>query len=411
MSRPNLLGSYGAWAEEMAAQPGDLAFSRTVAAGTMSLDDWKTAGRERVLDSIGSREDVAGAAPTARTTRKFRFDGLDVEELRWQLPHGPVTEAVLLLPAGARGPLPGVLALHDHGCVKRFGFEKIVRTGEKVPPVVEEHRRRYYGGAAWANELAHRGFCVLAHDVFPFGSRRVLAADVPPAAVQRLLADPTVRVPPSAEGKKAQQEPPVLDPCRESAPEDHARYEGFAERHEDVLAKSLLALGVTFPGITLSEDRAALAVLAARPEVDPQRLGCCGLSGGGLRACFLGGLSDSLRCAVTAGFMSTWKDFALWNGAIHTWGLFAPHLARSLDFPEILALRAPLPSLVLACDGDLIFDQGEVRRAEQLLAAVYRRAGAADREATVRFAGPHRFDTTMQEEAFRWLSRWLGRNG
>ena len=32
---------------------------------------------------------------------------------------------------------------------------------------------------AWANELARRGYVVLVHDTFTFGSRRMRLADVP----------------------------------------------------------------------------------------------------------------------------------------------------------------------------------------------------------------------------------------
>jgi hypothetical protein len=198
-----------------------------------------------------------------------------------------------------------------------------------------------------------------------------------------------------------------VDASMGDPPEQHGRYEAFAGRHEDVLARSLFALGLSLPGVTLAEDLAALHVLAHRPEVDPTRLGCCGLSGGGLRSCFLAGLSDSVRCAVIAGFMSTWRDFALWNSYIHTWALFVPQLAGVLDFPEILGLHAPLPSLVLTCDGDLLFDQEEVRRAEAKLRTIYLRAGASDRGRTSHHPYPHCFNPAMQEEAFDWLGFWL----
>ena len=48
-----------------------------------------------------------------QSRRTYAYDGLQVEELAWQLPYGPPTEAILLKPLGAKGPLPGVLALHD----------------------------------------------------------------------------------------------------------------------------------------------------------------------------------------------------------------------------------------------------------------------------------------------------------
>jgi dienelactone hydrolase len=283
-----------------------------------------------------------------------------------------------------------------------FGRRKIADAEAHVDPFLQRHRELYYGGTAWANALARRGFGVLVHDVFPFGSRRVRAADVPAHVVERMIADPAHQPALTRESTAPGRSLPEVDA--------DDRYELFADSHENVAARVLFALGFTFPGVTLADDCAALGVLAGRPDIDAKRLGCCGLSGGGLRACFLAGLDDSIACAVTAGFMSTWKDFALHNGYIHTWGLFLPHLSRSLDFPEILGLRAPLPSLVLACDDDLLFDPREVKRAEEMLAEIYRFAGKEEKMRTSHHARPHCFDVPMQEEAFEWLSRWLGRD-
>jgi dienelactone hydrolase len=399
----NLLGSYGPWVDAVASKAARLSFRNTVLAGRMDVPEWKRLGRALVQMLLGPMPAPEDFIPTAQTVRTSTRDGVDAEELRWELPYGPPTEAILLKPAGARGPLPGVLALHDHGGFKRLGARKIA-DGPAPPdppdPAVIRHRDTYYDGIAWANELARRGFCVLAHDAFPFGSRRVRAGDVQSHVTERLLADP--------------ENPVGLNPDRMVRGRSHpevdrdSRYEEFAAHHEDVAARVLFSLGYTFPGVTLADDSTALTVLRSRPEVDPKRLGCCGLSGGGLRACFLAGLDDSIACAVTAGFMSTWRDFALANAYVHTWGLFVPNLAREMDFPEILGLRAPLPSLVIACDGDLLFDRDEVKKAEVMLDEIYRSSGAAERMRTSHHSRPHSFDRQMQAEAFDWLGRWLG---
>ena len=333
----NLLGGYGDWAARLAGEAGRLSFARVMKSGRIRLAEWKKQGRAAVRELL---EPPAPAEVRARTVRSYSFDGLDVEELTWQLPFGPPTEAVFLKPEGAQGPLPGVLALHDHGGVKYFGRRKITRAGLETHPFLQAHQERYYGGVEPAERLA--------------------------------------------------------------------RYEAFAGRHEEVLARSLFALGTTFPGVVLAEDLAALGVLAARPDVDPDRLGCCGLSGGGLRACLLAGLDDSIDCAVTAGFLSTWKDFALYSGFTHTWALFVPRLARQMDFPEVLGLRVPLPSLVLACEQDPLFRREESLRAGAMLEGIYRQAGAAEALRVSRYPGEHRFSRDMQAEAFAWLDRWLG---
>ncbi len=404
----NQLGSYGAWAQSVATRPGRLSFATVMKSGKVRLAEWKKLGRARVRDCLGPSPVEAGAkALRAQVVRSFTYDGLLIEELSWQLPYGPPTGAYLLKPQGAEEPLPGVLALHDHGHVKYFGKRKITRTSESLHPFLEEHQRTYYGGTAWANELAKRGYAVLVHDVFPFESRRIDSAGLPAHMVRHLVAASTDRLELSLEALASGEATADWDVPPEEPLERIHRYHAFAGRHEEAVTRSLFCLGFTFPGLALAEDLAALGVLASRPEVDPDRLGCCGLSGGGLRTVYLAGLDDSLDCAVAVGFMSTWRDFALHKSFAHTWMLYPPLLPQYLDFPEILALRVPLPSLVLASEQDPLFGVEEAHRAGAMLADIYAQAGAEGKAKMSFYPGPHQFNRAMQEEAFAWLDRWL----
>jgi dienelactone hydrolase len=113
-----------------------------------------------------------GGVPEASLKHRFQHDGLDVEQLSWQLPYGPPTEALFLKPTGNEGPLPGVLALHDHGGNKHFGIQGITCISDEVHPLIQKKQKDLYGGVAWANQLAKRGYAVLVHDAFSFASRR-----------------------------------------------------------------------------------------------------------------------------------------------------------------------------------------------------------------------------------------------
>lgn len=53
--------------------------------------------------------------------------------------------------------------------------------------------------------------------------------------------------------------------------------------------------------------------------------------------------------------MTIWRDFALNVAYTRTWMIYIHLIANYLDFPEILALRVPLPTLVLATRGDPFF--------------------------------------------------------
>ena len=105
--------------------------------------------------------------------------------------------------------------------------------------------------------------------------------------------------------------------------------------------------------------------------------------------------------------MTTWRDFALFVNYTHTWMVYVPHLPRFLEYPEILGMRSPLPSLVLATDRDPLYTLDEVKRAAHILQEVYEKAGASEAFSFNLYEGPHKFDVPMQEEAFGWFDRWL----
>jgi dienelactone hydrolase len=324
-----------------------------------------------------------GGVPRAQIQHELVYDGLHVEHLTWQLPYGPPTEAIFLKPAGAQGKLPAVLGLHDHGGNKYFGWRKIAQLSDQIHPLMKEHHENYYGGVSWANELAKRGYAVLVHDVFPFASRRVRAGDISPVLLKGLKeVNPESR-------------------------EEIKAYNEFAREHEHIMAKSLFCAGTTWPGVFTAEDQRALDYLCARPDVDADRVGCAGLSGGGLRTCYLGGLDDRIRCACCVGMMTTWRDYLFNKCHTHTWMIYIPALPRDLDYPEILGLRAPLPTLVMNDNEDQLFTLPEMHRADRMLSEVFTKAGAGDRYKGSFYPGPHKFDHPMQAEAFAWFDRWL----
>ncbi len=119
--------------------------------------------------------------------KQYSYDGLHVEELSWQLPYGPATEAILLKPMNVNGKLPGILAFHDHGGLKYFGTRKITRVSDKPHPLMADHQKQYYEDRAWANQVAKQGDVVLVSDAFPFASRRVLLKDVEPCSFAKRI--------------------------------------------------------------------------------------------------------------------------------------------------------------------------------------------------------------------------------
>ena len=379
----NMLGEYGPWAKKMLGDgPAKLSFLRDEFSRA-GIGAWREKARARLLDCMAMPD--SGGIPKAEVMNRVEFEGLSIEHLRWQLPYGPPTEAMFLKPAGAKGRLPAILALHDHSGKKYFGHRKISRSSSEVDPLVRQHVDDNYGGVWWANEMARRGYAVLAPDAFLFGSRRVRLPHVP-----RILSGLLV----------------------EGNPEnanDIVAYNRWAAQHEHVVAKSLLCAGTTVPGVVVGEDQRALDYLCSREDVDASHVGCCGLSSGGLRTLYLAGLDDRIAAACCVGMMTTWRDFCLNKSYTHTWMIYPPGLPRDLDYPEILGLRVPLPTLVQNAEHDQLYTMPEMKRADRMLSDVYKKAGVESHYQSAFYPGTHRFDLKMQAEAFTWLDTWLAK--
>lgn len=376
----SIIGAYGQWAAGLTeAKLPALSFRKPE---FTTIDVWKKIARKRLAERLGTPD--VGGLPKVTIKKQYAYDGLHIEELRWQLPYGPPTDAILLKPMNAKGKLPAILGLHDHGGSKYFGTRKITRVSNELHPMIAEHQKNYYENRAWANEVAKRGYVVLVPDAFPFASRRVLLKDIEPASLRNGLTD---------------DDPENVDHVN--------AYNAWASDHEHIMSKSLYSAGTTWPGVFFAEDQKALDILCNRADVDENNVGCGGLSGGGMRTVFLAGQDDRIKCAVCVGFMTTWRDFVLNRAYTHTWMTYVPLLPNEMDFPEILGLRIPLPTLVLNDSEDQLYTLEEMEKADKILQQIFLKAGAADRYKCSYYPGPHKFDQKMQTDAFNWFDKWL----
>ena len=118
----SIIGNYGEWASGLAQDPPRLSFRNEQ---FNKVEDFKSAALEKARELVAAPE-VAQDIQVS-VDKKYSYDGLEVEELSWQLPYGNRTKAILLRPEGSNVKLPGVLGLHDHGGNKYFGRRKILQ--------------------------------------------------------------------------------------------------------------------------------------------------------------------------------------------------------------------------------------------------------------------------------------------
>jgi dienelactone hydrolase len=286
--------------------------------------------------------------------------------------------AYVLIPKRLRERAPAIVDLHSHGGMFLYGKEKVIDLGENSPTMVEYHRRNY-DGRPTATELVRRGYVVITIDALMFGERRVIQQRDAERGFER--------------SRYSAEDVQVLNQqCRQ---------------REATVVKGLTLAGLTWPGIVTADDLRTVDYLVTRPEVDLQRIGCVGVSFGGHRSLFLGGLDDRIKAACVTGFMSTVRPMIRQHLDTHSFVHFVPQLHHRLDLPDVVGLRAPLPLLVQQCSQDGLFPLAGMQAAVEKLTAIYDKAGARTQFIGRFYDVPHRFSREMQEDAFAFFDRHL----
>jgi dienelactone hydrolase len=336
-----------------------------------SLEEWKAAARpafHRHLAFDPAPSDVRG-----EIVRVEERDGFRIEHVRIHASPAYAIPARVLVPSGG-GRLPAVVALHCHGGQYAWGAAKLVSSPDDSPVLVD-YRQRLYGGRPYAEDLARRGFVVIVIDAFYFGERRLRTETVPAAAVPAEARD-AYRSIPSLPGGSAER---------------IAAENRVASAMEGIVAKTLLAAGASWPGLLAWDDRRTIDYLLTRPDVDAERIGCVGLSGGGLRSALLAAADPRIKAAAVVAWMSTLGEMLPGHARRHTWMAWTPGLRASLDLPDAAALTAPGALLVQQCARDTLFPMRGMRAAVERLQAVYAKAGIPARFRGTFHDAPHSF--------------------
>jgi Abhydrolase family len=188
-----------------------------------NLEEWQKSARARVRQHLFYEPPAVAPAPEV-ILRVNRGDYVE-ELLTFSTSPDMRVPANVLIPNGATRPLPGVLLLHDHGGFYVWGKDKVVEQ-EDEHPMLRDFKQQLYEGKSIATELVRRGFVVLTIDMFFWGERRMLLDDDPPS----------YRAP------------------RTMTTEDINAFNRRSQQSESLVARSLLAVGITWPGVMLWDD-------------------------------------------------------------------------------------------------------------------------------------------------------------
>ena len=295
---------------------------------------WQKALRSKLTELIGG-------FPTERTplrpiTLETRtFPGYRREKIVWDSRPGVSVLGYLLLPEKAPRPAPLMICVPGHG----RGVDDIVgideQGGDRTDKAGYQHD--------FAIQVVEAGMAAMAIEPMGFGCRR--------------------------------------DPI-------NARV-GLSRKACDPVAGGALLVGETMIGWRVWDIMRTIDYIATRPEIDRDRIGCMGISGGGTVTVFSTALDSRIRAALVSGYLNTFRDSI--GSLAHCIDNYVPGILNWAEMHDLAGLIAPRPLFVESGEKDNIFPIRASIESFNEVRKIYDVFGAPDRVEQEVFPGEHSF--------------------
>lgn len=167
-------------------------------------------------------------------------------------------------------------------------------------------------------------------------------------------------------------------------------------------AGAALLLGQTMIGWRVYDVMRTIDWIETRRELDPQRVGCMGISGGGTCTLFSTALEPRIRAAMISGYLNTFRDSVL--SLSHCIDNYVPGILNWAEMYDIAGLIAPRPFFAESGERDQIFPIEASRASFARVKHIYEIFGAGNRIGQETFDAAHSFHGV---EGLPFLSRSL----
>ena len=258
-------------------------------------EDWKN--RQQTVQK--KLMEMVGPFPektplNAKVTEVLQKDGYRVEKLIYESLPGFYVTAGLFLPDKLKGKAPAVLFCSGHS---ELAFRS------------ETYQQMILN-------LVKKGFIVLAFDPVGQGERQQYYDE--------------------KEGKS------------QFGPTHEHSYPGA----QCFIAGNSMAKYMVWDGIR------SIDYLLGRPEVDPQRIGVTGRSGGGTQTAYIAAFDERVMASAPECYITTLEQQLKTQGPQDAEQNFYHGIARGIDLADLLEVRAPKPVLMITTTRDIFSIQG-----------------------------------------------------
>jgi dienelactone hydrolase len=297
-------------------------------------EEWQKALRSKLMELVGGfPKERRPLRPITLETRTY--PGYTREKIVFDSGPGVSVLAYLLLPEKARRPAAVMICVPGHG----RGVDDILGIDDRGADRTDKAGYQH----DFAIQVVEAGIAAMAVEPMGFGCRR--------------------------------------DPI-------NARV-SLSRKACDPAAGGALLVGQTMVGWRVWDIMRTLDYIATRSELDSNRIGCMGISGGGTVTVFSAALDPRIHVGLVSGYLNTFRDSV--GSLAHCIDNYVPGILNWAEMHDVAGLIAPRPLFVESGEKDNIFPiQASVESFNEVR-KIYGVFGAADLVEQEVFPGEHAF--------------------
>jgi cephalosporin-C deacetylase-like acetyl esterase len=179
--------------------------------------------------------------------------------------------------------------------------------------------------------------------------------------------------------------------------------------HGALLGSTLWQAGQTLLGMQVYDNRRAVDYLLTRPEVDGDRLGVTGASGGGNQTMYAGALDERFQAVVPVCSVGRYQAYLRAACCVCE---VLPGALRFTEEGDVLGLVAPRALMVINASKDSYqFSVGEAEKSLERAKAIFKLYDIGDKLRHTVVEGGHGYSQEMREAMYGWMTGWLKGEG
>ena len=201
----------------------------------------------------------------------------------------------------------------------------------------------------------------------------------------------------------------VFDPIdqgeRNQLLDEHGKPRNWGTRSHSLAGIKTTLLGKPLASYFIHDGMRAVDFLISRKEIDGERLGISGNSGGGTQSAYLFVTDERLKVSAPSCFIHNLFTQAVTEMGDAEQNVFG-QIRDGIDHADYIMMRAPQPLKILAATHDF-FRIHAVWETYRFAKRYYTSLGYSERMGILENNAGHNYNQKQREAAVQWMLRWL----